>query len=148
MRLSPGQKLSAGVILEDHHVLIILTNRGTIKRYDPVDIPKKRRTNKGYQIYKVVKSNPYLVKDVCLMNATQYKNKVGVRINTDLQLVEISAFDIKVDDTKNGKLFVRKGQGTSLYINIEQVEQDPTLTPISEYVKEKDVEIIQQQLFN
>ena len=57
------------------------------------------------------------------MNATQYRNKVKVRINTDLQLVEISAFDIKVDDTKNGKLFVKKGQGTSLYINIEQVEQ-------------------------
>jgi topoisomerase-4 subunit A len=146
MRLNPDQKLSAGVILENYNVLIILTNRGTIKRIDPVEIPKKRRTNKGYQVYKVVKSNPYLVKDVCLMNATQYKNKVTVRINTDLQLVEISAFDIKVDDTKNGKLFVKKGQGTALYINIEQVEEDPTNPPISEYVKEKDVEIVQQKL--
>jgi len=148
MRLNQEQKLSAGVILEDHHVLIILTNRGTIKRIDPVNIPKKRRTNKGYQVYKVVKSNPYLVKDVCLMNATQYKNKVEVRINTDLQLVELSAFDIKVDDTKNGVKFVKNEQGTALYINIEQVEEDPLNAPISEYVKEKDIEIVQQKLFN
>lgn len=148
MNLSQSQELSAGVILEDNHVLIILTNRGTIKRTDPIDIPKKKRTNKGYQIYKVVKSNPYLVKDVCLMNATQYKNKVMIRINTDIQLVEVNAFDIKVDTTQNGKLFVKKGQGRALYINIEDVEVDETLTPISDYTKEPDEEVVQQQLFN
>jgi topoisomerase-4 subunit A len=147
MNLSTKQKLSSGIILEDHHVLIVLTNRGTIKRYDPVLIPKKKRTNKGVQIYKVVKSNPYLVKDVCLMNATQYKNKVSVRINTDTQLVEVSAFDIKVDKTENGKQFVKKKEGTPLYINIEEVEQDPSLPPLSEYEKLEDQEVVQQKLF-
>lgn len=147
MNLSTKQKLSAGIILEDHHVLIILTNRGTIKRTDPVEIPKKKRTNKGYQIYKVVKSNPYLVKDVCLMNATQYKNKVEVRINTDTQLVTTSAFEIKIDKTENGKLFVKRSEGTPLFINIEQVEQDTSLVPISEYKKEEEKHVVQQQLF-
>jgi len=148
MNLSTKQSLSSGLILKDNHVLIILTNRGTIKRVDPVIIPKKRRTNKGFQVYKVVKSNPYLVKDVCLMNATQYKKKVSIRINTDLQLVEVSAFDIKVDKTENGKLFVKKDMGRALYINIDQVEVDESLPVISEYVKEDDKEVVQQKLFN
>ena len=148
MNLATKQKLSAGIILEDSHVLIILTNRGTIKRTDPVIVPKKKRTNKGFQIYKVVKSNPYLVKDVCLMNATQYKNKVQIRINTDSQLVLTSAFDIKVDKTENGKQFVKKAEGTPLYINIETIEEDSSLVPISEYKKADDVEIVQQKLFN
>ncbi len=147
MNLSTKQHLSSGLILKDNHVLIVLTNRGTIKRIDPANIPKKRRTNKGFQIYKIVKSNPYLVKDVCLMNATQYKNKVTVRINTDIQLVEISAFEIKVDNTENGKSFVKKDEGTPLYIDIEQIEIDETLQPISEYVKEEEHEVVQQQLF-
>lgn len=148
MNLSTKQFLSSGIILKDHHVLIILTNRGTIKRVDPVIIPKKKRTNKGFQVYKVVKSNPYLVKDVCLMNASQYKNKVGIRINTDLQLVEVNAFDIKVDKTENGKLFVKKDMGTALYINIEDTEIDDSITPISEYEKEIDTEVVQQVLFS
>jgi topoisomerase-4 subunit A len=147
MNLSPKQELSAGVILKDHHVLIILTNRGTIKRTDPVIIPKKKRTNKGFQVYKVVKSNPYLVKDVCLMNQTQYKNKVTIRINTDLELVEVNAFSIKVDDTQNGRTFIKKKQGKPLYINIEEVDQDETLPPISEYIREDDEIEEQQQLF-
>ncbi len=147
MNLAATQKLSAGIILEDHNVLIILTNRGTIKRTDPIIIPKKKRTNKGFQVYKVVKSNPYLVKDVCLMNATQYKNKVQIRINTDLQLVTTTAFDIKIDKTENGKQFVKKTEGTPLYINIEQVEVDASLGQISEYKKADDIEVVQQQLF-
>ena len=147
MNLSTKQELSSGLILKDNHVLIILTNRGTIKRTDPVIIPKKKRTNKGFQVYKVVKSNPYLVKDVCLMNATQYKTKVKIRINTDLKLLEVSAFDIKIDKTENGKLFVKKGDGKALYINIEEVEMDKSIPVISEYVKEDDEQVVQQKLF-
>jgi len=148
MSLSTKQKLSSGIILKDHHVLIILTNRGTIKRVDPVDIPKKRRTNKGYQVYKVVKSNPYLVKDVCLMNATQYKNRANLRINTDLQLVTVNAFDVKVDKTENGKQFIKPELGKVLYINIDEMEIDETISPISEYVREEDKETVQQALFD
>lgn len=147
MNLGQKQYLSSGVILKDEHVLIILTNRGTIKRTDPIIIPKKKRTNKGFQVYKVIKSNPYLVKDVCLMNASQYKNKVNIRINTDQELVVVNAFDIKVDKTENGKLFVKKNQGTPLYINIDETEIDDSLQPISEYKKEEDAEVVQQQLF-
>ena len=147
MNLSTKGSLATGIILKDHHDLLLLTNRGTIKRLDISSIPKKKRTNKGVQVYKVVRSNPYLVSDACLLNATQYKNRAEIIINTTLSSVMISAFDIKHDKTENGKTFVKKKEGVSLLINIQEVEEDISLTPISEYVKDDDEEIVQQQLF-
>ena len=147
MNLAPKQELSSAVILKDHHDLLVLTNRGTIKRMNILEIPKKKRTNKGVQIYKMVKSNPYYIQDTCLLNATQYKNRANVKINTTKLEVNISAFDIKHDKTENGKSFAKKSQGNSLFIQIEPMIEDLTLTPLSEYVREEDHEVVQQKLF-
>ena len=46
------------------------------------------------------------------------------------------------------RVWLKKGEGKALYINIEQIEEDPLNSPISEYVKEKDIEVVQQQLFD
>lgn len=147
MNLNPNQHLATGIILKDYHELLLLTNRGTIKRINIQDIPKKKRTNKGVQIYKVVLSNPYLVQDLCLLNATQYKQRAKITVNTDKTLVELNAFDVKHDKTENGKLFVKKVLGKTIFINIEDMEQDSSITPLSEYVKEDDCELIQGKLF-
>ncbi|MBN2605201.1 MAG: DNA gyrase subunit A, partial [Bacilli bacterium] len=147
LNLSPKQKLAAGVVLKDHHDLMILTNRGTIKRIDVSDIPKKKRTNKGVQLYKVVRSNPYLVTDLCLLNGTQYKNRAMVYVNTTKTRVEINSFDIKRDKTENGKSFIKSKEGKPLFISIEPMEIDPSLPVISDYVKEDQVDVIQQTLF-
>ena len=147
MNLNPKQHLSTGIILKDYHDLLLLTNRGTIKRINVLDIPKKKRTNKGVQLYKVVQSNPYLVQDLCLLNATQYKNRAKITVNTDTTSVELNAFDVKHDKTENGKSFVKKSLGKSIFINIENFEQDSSITPVSEYVKEDDCELVQGKLF-
>ncbi len=147
LNLSPKQKLASGIVLKDHHDLLILTHRGTIKRVNLADIPKKKRTNKGVKLYKVVKSNPYLVTDVCLMNATQYKNRAKIFINTDKMLVILKAFDIKTDKTATGKSFIKAKQGKPLFINIEEMEIDPSIPNLNEYVFEKNPDLIQQKLF-
>lgn len=147
MNLSQNQELAAGVVLKDNHDLLLLTNRGTIKRINVTEVPKKKRTNKGVQLYKVVRSNPYLVQDVCLMNATQYKNRAIVTINTSTTSVNVSAFDVKHDKTENGKSFVKKSLGDSIFINIEEFEEDLTITPISDYIKQDDEELVQTTLF-
>lgn len=148
MNISSKYKLAAGIILKAHHDLLLLTNRGTIKRVDLTCIDKKRRTNKGVQLYKVVKSNPYLVVDACLMNATQYRNRANVRINTDSTFIDICAFDLKTDHTENGRKFVSNKQGTPLYMSIDQLEEDLTITPLSEYIKEEAHKAVQQKLFD
>ncbi len=147
MNLPQKHKLASGIVLEDHNDLLVLTHRGTIKRVNVLDIPKKKRTNKGVQIYKEVKSNPFMVIDLCLMNATQYKNRAKIKVNTTKAIVDINAFDVKTDRTGNGKSFVKPRFGKPLFLNIEKFEIDETITVLSEYVKEKDLDLIQQKLF-
>ncbi len=134
MNLAKNDTLSTGVILEDHHAVLLLTSRGTIKRIDPNDVTKKKRAYKGEELLKIVKTNPYLVIDACLLNATQYKNRAKIYINTDKELVELNAFDMKTDNTVAGKRFIKNNQGLPLFINIEQIEQED-ITPISEFVR-------------
>lgn len=147
LNLSTKQELATGVVLKDHNDVLILTNRGTIKRIDVSTIPKKKRTNKGVQLYKVVRSNPYLIVDACIINATQYKNRANIRVNTTLTAVNISAFSIKYEKNESGKQFIPKNKGIAQFIAIESVEEDPTITPLSDYVKEEDHDVIQQSLF-
>lgn len=147
MNLPPKHKLASGIVLKEHNDLLILTHRGTIKRVNILDIPKKKRTNKGVQIYKEVKSNPFLITDLCLMNATQYKNRAIISVNTSKTRVLINAFDVKTDKTGNGKSFIKPRFGKPLFMNIEELEIDDSITPISDYVKEKNVDLIQQKLF-
>ena len=147
MNLPPKQKLSSGIVLKEYNDLLILTHRGTIKRVSISDIPKKKRTNKGVQIYKIVKSNPFLITDLCLMNATQYKNRAIISINTTKTRVQISAFDVKTDKTGNGKSFIKPRFGKPLFMNIEELEIDDTISPISDYEKEINTDLIQQKLF-
>jgi topoisomerase-4 subunit A len=148
MNLPQKQKLASGIVLKDHNDLLILTHRGTIKRINVMDIPKKKRTNKGVQIYKIVKSNPFMITDLCLMNATQYKQRAKIRVNTTKTVITINAFDIKIDRTGNGKSFIKPRFGKPLYMNIEELLVDDSITPLSEYVKDQDTEIIQQKLFD
>jgi topoisomerase-4 subunit A len=148
MNLSSKHHLSAGVVLKDFNDVLILTNRGTIKRIDPSTIEKKKRTNRGVNLYKIIKSNPYMLKDVCLLNATQYKNRANVYINTTTSQIKVNSFDIKLDKGEHGKSFVNSKQGESLFIHIQQLEEDPTLQPLSNYQKEEKVEDIQQKLFD
>lgn len=147
MNLSQKSHLSAGIVLKDYNDLIILTSRGTVKRIDPSTVDKKKRTNRGVHLYKIIKSNPHYLKDVCLLNATQYKNRAKVFINTTTSQIKVNCFDIKLDKGEHGKQFVKNGQGDSLFINIQPMEEDPNLSPLSDYVKLKDEEQVQQQLF-
>ncbi len=147
LNLSPKQKLASGIVLKDHHDLLVLTHRGTIKRINLEEIPKKRRTNKGTNLYKVVKSNPYLVVDLCLMNSTQYKNRAEILINTTTSLVKLKAFDIKTDKTVTGKTYVKPKQGKPLFINIDEIELDPLIPHLNDYIKVRNIDLVQQKLF-
>ncbi|PAT02372.1 DNA topoisomerase IV subunit A [Candidatus Izimaplasma bacterium ZiA1] len=148
MNIAKNQKLAYAVALEDNNDLLVLTNRGTIKRVNILSIPKKKRANRGTHLYKEVKSNPYLVVALENLNATQYKNKVGIKIITSKGEKIISAFDIKTDTTENGKSFIKKKEGIPEFIQIEKIELDDTIPPLSEYVKEDEETEVQTTLFD
>ncbi|MCF7926049.1 MAG: DNA topoisomerase IV subunit A [Candidatus Izimaplasma sp.] len=146
--MSPRDELTVGLYLKDFHDLLLLTNRGTIKRMSLSDIEKKKRTNKGVQLYKVVKSNPYYVVDASLLNETQYKDRASVVVTTTNTAVKFNAFKFKTDTTENGRTFIKKKAGTPRFINLEQLEENPDYPPLSAYTRQDDKEDIQQKLFD
>jgi hypothetical protein len=82
------------------------------------------------------------------MNATQYKNRANIRINTNMTFKDINAFDLKTDHTENGRRFLSKKEGTPLFMQIESMEEDPSIPPLSSYEKKEDAHAIQQKLFD
>lgn len=147
INLPPKETLSSGNILKNHHDLLLLTNKGAIKRVNIFDIPKKKRTNRGYQVLKYVKSNPVRIVSSVLLNSTQYKNRANVEVITDKEKVIINSFDIKSEQAENGKNFIKKKQGKPLFLAIDQYELDHSITQLSDYVKDVSIETIQQKLF-
>jgi topoisomerase-4 subunit A len=146
MNISHKQNIASAIILHEHHELLIATNRGTVKRYNPKDIVKKKRTLTPVMVLKTVKSNPYLVVDLCLLNQTQYRDRANVRIITKNGYIDIEAFEFKNDHTDNGRQFAKKKDGVIEFLLIEQLAQ-LDYPPINDYIKESDHEGVQQTLF-
>ncbi len=148
MQINSKYSLAASVVLKDHHDLLVLTSRGTIKRIDINSVPKKRRTLKGVPLFKQVKSNPYLVRDLALMNATQYKHRAKIHVITTKSHVAVSCFDVKLQAAEAGKSFITKKQGEPLHMIVEHHEVDPDLSPLSDYKKITTVKEVQASLFD
>ncbi|MGS0971809.1 MAG: DNA topoisomerase IV subunit A [Candidatus Izemoplasmataceae bacterium] len=146
MNISNKQSIASAIVLKDYHEVLIATNRGTVKRINPKDVPKKKRTLTPTMVLKTVKSNPYLVVDMCLLNQTQYRDRANVRLITENGFIDVEAFEFKNDHTDNGRQFAKKKDGAIQFIQIEELEQQE-YQPINDYIKEIDPEEIQQTLF-
>lgn len=150
MRLSSKDRLAVSVPLIDHHDLLVLTHRGTIKRIDLSELEKKRRTLSGTPLFKTLKSNPYLVVAATLMNAAQYKHRAIVRVTTDRGQVEVNAFDIKRQAADAGKPYVTKKQGLPKSLDVDSVTltDDDIIAPLSSYQKATAKSVHQPSLFD
>jgi len=148
--LYEGDELAVSLPLEDHHDLLIVTSRGTIKRINLENVPRKRRTLRGERLYKQVKSSPYYVKDACLMNAVQYKKRAKLYVVTTKKRVELSAFSVKTQTTETGKKFIRNKDGVPLFMSIENVKPDEeeVIAPISNFEQLPHETREQQTLFD
>ncbi len=143
MQLSDKDRLAASIALKDFHELLVLTSRGTIKRMELTEIPLKKRTAKGEPLFSQPKSNPYRVTDLALMNHTQYKNRAAIDIVTDNTRVSMTAFDIKQVKSEAGKKFISGKAGEPNFMQIETMETDPDLPPLTLY-EQKPYESRQQ----
>jgi len=146
MNISSKQNIASAIVLEAYHELLIATNRGTVKRINPKDVPKKKRTLTPTMVLKTVKSNPYLVVDLCLLNQTHYRDRANIRLITENGFIDVEAFEFKNDHTDNGRQFAKKKDGAIQFMQIEQVVQQE-YPPINDYIKETDPEEVQQTLF-
>ncbi len=135
MDLKEGESLAASIPLADYHDLLVLTSRGTIKRIELDAITRKRRALRGERLYKQVKSKPYLVRDLALMDAAQYKKRARILVATDKKNVEVSAFSVKTQTSEVGKKFVKTKDGSPISMSIETVEleEEEVVPPLSNF---------------
>lgn len=150
MRLSSKDALACSVPLRDYHDLLVLTQRGTVKRIDLSEIDKKRRTLSGVALYKSLKTNPYYVVDATLLNAYQYKHRSVLEIITTKGLVSVNVFDLKRQAADAGKPCVEPRQGKPLKLMLAPVipAEDETVAPLSDYAKSSEKPLQQQTLFD
>ena len=148
MNLSPKYHLAASMALKDHHDLLVLTTRGTIKRLHVADIPKKRRSLKGEMVMRQPGSNPYLVADLGLLNNAQYRHRATIHVITNKAHIRVSAFDLKRGAAETGQRFIMPKLGQPRHMIIEAMPPEEHLQPLSDYVMCPTPEAKQPSLFD
>ncbi len=133
MNLAKNDTLAASIKLKDHHDVVLLTQRGTLKRIDPSVLEKKKRTLKGERLYKQVKTNPYHIVDAALLNHTQYKHRALVNIITNKARITTTGFELKHQQAETGKRFTGNKAGLAFKLTIQPMEEEPDLSPLNAY---------------
>jgi len=133
MNLIGKDTLAACVPLKSHHEVIFLTQRGTIKRFNPAFIEKKKRTLKGEKLFTQVKTNPYYIVDGNLINQTQYKHRARIDIITKVTKRTLTAFDIKEKQAEHGKKFTKTRDKKAFKLIVETQPHNQDLDDINDY---------------
>lgn len=104
--------------------LIVLTNRGGLKREFTQNIEMSHRPAKGKRYLKTVKSNPYKFVSIVCENIYRLKDYLTIRILGDKKDVVIPAADLKPDRYENGIPYIaQKKNPTYLTIDKDNVEE-------------------------
>ena len=99
--------------------LLLLTNRGTIKRIRVEDLVLSQRGRTGERQIKLVKSNPIVLNDFRVMTPNQFKENVDLTIVYDDKSDEIGTKELKYNVSDVGKEIVKDGYGIprKMYLN-------------------------------
>ncbi len=99
--------------------LLLLTNRGTIKRIKVEDLVLSQRGRTGERQIKLVKSNPIILNDFRVMTPNQFKENVDLTIVYDDKSDKIGTKELKYNVSDSGKEIVKDGYGIprKMYLN-------------------------------
>ena len=123
--------------------ILVLTNKGTIKRMKVEDIPLTRRSRAGNTIIKKNKSNPTYIKDVETLNSLQYKEDVTIDIMYKNGNDEIKAFDLKYNVSEIGKSYLNDLYQEPLKLRVHKASKEPNIVS-GDYLIEEDTSLFTQ----
>ncbi|MFA5274054.1 MAG: DNA topoisomerase IV subunit A [Candidatus Izemoplasmatales bacterium] len=166
----PSQRLSAkgvkGINLRDDILvgakyvssipkdeLLMLTNRGAIKRESVLNIEQGHRPAKGKLFLKQVKTNPYRFRGIAAENIFRLREYLTIRIMTIDQPFELSASDLKPDRYEHGipilerdidpiGLIIEKNNGSKANRILYKLYQDQASGIITESLPEDDEDML------
>ena len=86
--------------------VILLTNKGAVKRVNLTLVPRSHRTNRGTQFLKVVKSNPYYFLAHFTTNVFRLKEYIDICLITDKNYIKVAGIDLKQDKYEHGAPYI------------------------------------------
>ena len=147
-----GAKYISPVINKDE--ILMLTNRGALKREYTRDIEESHRPAKGKRYLKRVKTNPYAFIDIAATNVFRLKDRITIRILNDNDDLVIDGPDLKHDRYEHGiPLLEKKTTPLRVMIDIEKPEEahdmlyklyEDTLAGIEDDEDEEEDEVLHE----
>ena len=86
--------------------VILLTNKGAVKRVNLTLVPRSHRTNRGTQFLKVDKSNPYYFLAHFTTNVFRLKEYIDICLITDKNYIKVAGIDLKQDKYEHGAPYI------------------------------------------
>ena len=102
--------------------LLMLTNRGGLKRIYLSQIARTRRIGFAKTYLKAVKSNPYYCISAIVTNPSKYKDSIEIDIQTDNDIMKYKGSELPKDNFENGIPLITNKLPISINVKIV----DPT----------------------
>lgn len=123
MRLKDGESLIAAHYACKNDDVLLLTNRGYIKRIKVEDLVLSQRGRSGERQIKKVKSNPFILTDLRIMTPNQYKEGVNINVCYEDKNDLVNTKDLKYNLSDAGKEIIKDGFGTPLRMFINSPKE-------------------------
>ena len=107
----PNDYVVGAKYVSEKDIVVILTNRGNIKRLRPEEINKGKKNNVGKMYLKVVKSNMHEAIDLEVIHAKNANGDLASYIFCENGFVEIDYTLLRTAIADNGKKFVSNSDG-------------------------------------
>lgn len=124
LKSRPNDYVVGAKYVSEKDIVVILTNRGNIKRLRPEEINKGKKNNVGKMYLKVVKSNMHEAIDLEVIHAKNANGDLASYIFCENGFVEIDYTVLRTAIADNGKKFVPSSHGKPYEIVICRNDYD------------------------
>ena len=114
----PRDEIVGAKYVNDKDIILLLTNRGNIKRMRPEEILKGKRSHVGKLYMKVVRSNPQYAIDLNVIRHKNANSNINNYIITDKGYVVIDYTELRFAIADNGRKMVPQDMGNALRLCI------------------------------
>ena len=124
LKSRPNDYVVGAKYIKEKDIIILLTNRGNIKRMRPEEINKGKKNHVGKMYLKVVKSNMHEAVHLDVIHHGNTNSDLASYIACDKGLVEIDYTILRTAIADNGKKMVKDEKGKPLNIVICRNQND------------------------
>lgn len=127
LKSRPNDYVVGAKYVSEKDIVLILTNRGNIKRMRPEEINKGKKNNVGKMYLKAVRSNMHEAIDLEVIHAKNANSDLASYIFCEKGYVEIDYTILRTAIADNGKKFVSSDNGKPIEIAICRNDADMEL---------------------